>query len=176
MQSGYENVFPINIGGTAELDGMKATMVQAKHTSSYGETEGTPIYAGEAAGYILNFDQDHTVYHSGDTALMYDMKLIQDMYTPTIAILAASGQFTMGPKEAAYAVENLLDVEYVIPNHAFPTQEQAASRKTLDQLVEAFPVVQLMMGKDEEFKNALKEDCSTKVMILGYGEEIDISI
>ncbi|ANX10671.1 hypothetical protein ABE41_001415 [Fictibacillus arsenicus] len=99
-------------------------MVQAKHTSSYGETEGTPIYAGEAVGYIFDFHNDHTLYHSGDTAIMSDMKLIQDVYEPTIAILSSSGHFTMGPKEAAYAVKNLLNVQYVIPSHTFPTKKR----------------------------------------------------
>lgn len=41
------------------------------------QTHGTPVYAGEAAGYIFNFLHDYTFYHSGDTALMSDMKMRQ---------------------------------------------------------------------------------------------------
>jgi hypothetical protein len=41
------------------------------------QTHGTPVYAGEAAGYIFNFLHDYTLYHSGDTALMSDMKMRQ---------------------------------------------------------------------------------------------------
>jgi L-ascorbate metabolism protein UlaG (beta-lactamase superfamily) len=172
MQKGFKHVFPVNFGGSIQLEDTTITMVQARHSSSYGETEGTPIYAGESAGYVIDFQDDHTLYHSGDTALMLDMKLIQDVYKPTIAILSASGQFTMGPKEAAYAVKNLLDVEFVIPSHTFPSKDTAASPQTLATLVGAFPVVENMIGRDHEFKAALGNETRTKVVILGYGEEV----
>ncbi|MGM0845217.1 MAG: metal-dependent hydrolase [Bacillota bacterium] len=172
IKEGYENLFPINLGGSFVFKDLELTMVQAKHTSSYRETEGTPLYAGESSGYILDFTGDHTVYHSGDTALMLDMKLIQDFYKPTIAILSSSGQFTMGPKEAAYAVEHLLDVEYVIPSHTFPTKEAAVSKETLAALLEAFPVVANMVGRDKEFASHLADYKKTKPVIMGYGEEV----
>ncbi|WP_283152639.1 metal-dependent hydrolase [Guptibacillus hwajinpoensis] len=173
IQDGVKNVYPLNFGGTFELEDVAVTMVQAKHTSSYKETEGTPIYAGESAGYVLDFSNDHTLYHSGDTALMMDMKLIQEVYEPNIAILSSSGQFTMGPKEAAYAVKNLLNVETVIPSHTFPTKETAPQPETLDGLVEAFPVVQNMMDKDDKLANELA-GTNTKVIVMGYGEEVEL--
>jgi L-ascorbate metabolism protein UlaG (beta-lactamase superfamily) len=171
LQKGTKNVFPINLGGSLDLTDMKATMVQAKHTSSYGETEGTPIYAGEAAGYIFDFKNDHTLYHSGDTAIMSDMKLIQDVYQPTVAILSSSGHFTMGPKEAAYAVKNLLDVQYVIPSHTFPAKETAPAPEILDGLLQAFPVIAAMMDKDKDLLDELKDYPHTDVVVMGYGEQ-----
>ncbi|WP_226683507.1 metal-dependent hydrolase [Sutcliffiella horikoshii] len=172
MQKGFQNIYPINLGGSFAFSDLKATMVQAKHTSSYGETEGLPIYAGESAGYILNFLDDQTVYFSGDTALMLDMKLFQAVYEPSIAILSCSGQFTMGPAEAAYAVRHLLDVKYVIPSHTFPSRESATSVETFDQLIQAFPVVGNMIGRDGELAELLAQEESTKVVLIGYGEEI----
>lgn len=171
LQQGIRNVLPINLGGSVFLDDVTVTMVQARHTSSYNETEGTPVYAGEAAGYIFDFENDYTLYHSGDTALMLDMKLIQDVYHPEIAILSSSGHFTMGPKEAAYAVQHLLKVKYVIPSHTFPNKETAASPESLDQLLKAFPVVEHMIDKDKELKDLLKDFPQTEVITLGYGEE-----
>jgi L-ascorbate metabolism protein UlaG (beta-lactamase superfamily) len=173
MQDNVKNAFPLNFGGTVQLEDMAATMVQAKHTSSYKETEGTPIYAGEAAGYVFDFSDDHTLYHSGDTTLMMDMKLIQEVYQPSIAILSSSGQFTMGPKEAAYAVKYLLNVEIVIPSHTFPTEETAPQPETLQELLNAFPIVQNMMDKDNELANELTGS-NTKVIVMGYGEEVEI--
>ncbi|WP_077212526.1 metal-dependent hydrolase [Bacillus dakarensis] len=170
LQQGIKNVLPINLGGSVLFDDVTVTMVQARHTSSYNETEGPPVYAGEAAGYIFDFKNDYTLYHSGDTALMLDMKLIQDVYRPEIAILSSSGHFTMGPKEAAYAVQNLLNVKYVIPIHTFPTKETAASPEWLDQLLKAFPVVENMIDKDKELKELLKDYRQTEVITLGYGE------
>jgi L-ascorbate metabolism protein UlaG (beta-lactamase superfamily) len=175
LQQGMRNVLPINLGGSVSFDDVTVTMVQARHTSSYRETEGTPVYAGESAGYIFDFVDDYTLYHSGDTALMSDMKLIQDVYQPEIAILSSSGHFTMGPKEAAYAVQHLLNVNYVIPSHTFPTNETAASPESLSQLLKAFPVVEDMIGKDNELKDLLKDDQQIEVIPLGYGEERDFT-
>lgn len=171
LQKGIKNVFPINFGGSVSFDDVQVTMVQARHSSSFGETEGAPVYAGESAGYIFDFANDYTLYHSGDTALMADMKLIQDVYKPEIAILSSSGHFTMGPKEAAYAVKNLLNVEYVIPSHTFPTTETAPAPEALNQLLQAFPIVEFMIDKDKDLKELLKDYPKTEVITLGYGEE-----
>ena len=106
---------------------------------------------------------------------MTDMKLIQDVYQPEIAILSSSGHFTMGPKEAAYAVKHLLNVEYVIPSHTFPSKETASSPESLTQLLNAFPVVEYMIDKDNELKELLKDYKKTEVIPLGYGEEKEFS-
>lgn len=171
LQQGIRNVLAINLGGSFSLDDVTATMVQARHTSSYGETESSPTYAGEAAGYIFDFIDDYTLYFSGDTALMYDMKLIQDVYHPEIAILSSAGQLTMGPKEAAYAVKHLLDVKYVIPSHSFPSEETAQSNEALTNLLLAFPIVENMIGKDDELQELLKDYERTEVVVISYGEE-----
>ncbi|RPF51079.1 metal-dependent hydrolase [Aquisalibacillus elongatus] len=172
LQQGLQNVMPINLGGSVFFEDVKVTMVQALHTSSYKETQSTPIYAGESSGYILDFTDDHTVYHSGDTAIMSDMKLIQDVYQPSIAILSSSGHFTMGPKEAAYAVKHLLDVDYVVPSHTFPTKQTSTSPELLEALLNEFPVVENMIGKDQELQKHLEDYTDTKVVLVDYGEEL----
>lgn len=58
----------------------------------------------------------------------------------------------MGPREAAYAIRNFLDVDVVIPSHSFPTAEAATSKETYDQLQSAFPVVKNMGNRDHELK------------------------
>ena len=171
LQQGIKNVYPINLGGSIQLEDVKVTMVPAKHSSSYKETEGTPIYAGEAAGYIFDFIDSHTLYHSGDTAVTYDIKIIQDLYKPNIAILSSSGQFTMGPQEAAYVVKNFLNVDYVIPSHTFPTKETAPAPEALENLLAAFPIIETMMDKDHDLEKLLKGYSKTKVVVLGFGEE-----
>ena len=171
MQKGIEDVYPINLGGSITLEDVTVTMVPAKHSSSYGETEGPPMYAGEAAGYIFDFTNCCTLYHSGDTAVTSDIKLIQDIYNPTVAILSSSGHFTMGPKEAAYTVKKLLDVDYVIPSHTFPTKKTAASSKNYDLLLEGFPIVTQMMDRDKELAKLLVDYDRTEVIVLGFGDE-----
>ncbi|WP_243297860.1 metal-dependent hydrolase [Bacillus litorisediminis] len=171
LGKGMKNVIPLNVGGQFEYEDLELTMVTARHTSSYGETIGAPMYAGESSGYILDWKNDHTIYHSGDTAMMSDMKLIQEVYKPSIAILAASGHFTMNPKEAAYVVKNLLDVDVVIPSHTFPSEKTASSKETLQSLLTSFPVVEYMIDRDNELQKLLKDYERTRVDILRYGEE-----
>ena len=45
-----------------------------------------------------------TIYFAGDTALFGDMRLIGELYEPDLAILPIGDHFTMGPRQAAYAL------------------------------------------------------------------------
>jgi len=48
--------------------------------------------------------------------LFGDMKLIAELYKPDLAMLPIGDLFTMGPRDAAYAIR-LLGVKHVIPMH-----------------------------------------------------------
>ncbi len=45
-----------------------------------------------------------------------DMKIIKDIYKPSVVMLPIDGRFNMGPKEVCYAL-TLLEPEVVIPMH-----------------------------------------------------------
>jgi len=90
-------------------------MVQAFHSSSI-EEDGKPVYAGVATGYVVKFENGTTIYFAGDTAVFGDMRLIGEMYRPDIAFLPIGDFYTMGPEQAAKAVE-LLGVRHVVPMH-----------------------------------------------------------
>ena len=75
-----------------------------------------PLYLGEPAGFVIEMENDFRIYHAGDTAVFGDMRLIGELYRPDIALLPIGGHYTMGPREAALAVE-LLDVKHVLPIH-----------------------------------------------------------
>jgi len=119
-----------NKGATADFDGIKVTMTEAFHSAGAQLTgfEGVNRFVGEAAGYIMEFENGRTVYHSGDTSLMGDMKsIIGDFYKPDIAILPIGGVFTMGPNEAAFACK-LIRPKIAIPEHygTFPVLVQSS--------------------------------------------------
>lgn len=101
----------MNKGGSVVFDDFKVTMVSANHSSSFNGQ-----YTGEPAGLMIRFDNGYTVYHAGDTNVMYDMKIYAELYKPDIALLPIGDNYTMGPVEAAYAV-NLLQVKKVVPIH-----------------------------------------------------------
>lgn len=107
-----------NIGGTVEVAGLQVTMVQAMHSSGVpNPAGGAPLYGGASTGFVIRFPGDLVVYQAGDTGVFGDMRLIADLYRPTVAILPVGDHFTMGPRQAAYAVGLLPGVETVICGH-----------------------------------------------------------
>jgi L-ascorbate metabolism protein UlaG (beta-lactamase superfamily) len=107
-----DNVHGINKGGTVEVDGVKVTLTDARHSSS--TADGT--YAGEAAGVVVELENGTKVYHAGDTCAFGDMQLLGRIHEPDVAIVPIGDYFTMGPREAAVALE-LLGVKRCIPCH-----------------------------------------------------------
>ncbi|MDE3239867.1 MAG: metal-dependent hydrolase [Paracoccaceae bacterium] len=116
-----------NKGGTVTLNGAKVTMVNATHSSSVTGADGAPVYTGGEAGYMIA-GEGHTIYLTGDTDVMADMKVFNDLHAPDIGILCAGGHFTMDMKRAAYAAKTFFNFKTVIPCHyrTFPLLEQNA--------------------------------------------------
>jgi L-ascorbate metabolism protein UlaG (beta-lactamase superfamily) len=127
---GVENVIGYNKGGTAEAEGLRFTMVDARHSSSFTQPDGTILHTGDPNGYIVTLEDGRRVYVAGDTSVFGDMALIGRLYKPDVAILPIGDFFTMGPFEAAEAIR-MLGVKKVVPTHygTFP-----ALHGTPDQL------------------------------------------
>ena len=111
---GVKNLEPMNKGGTVTAKGLRITMTDARHSSSFDENG--IVYLGEAAGFIVKLENGQTIYFAGDTSLFGDMKLIGELYKPDIAFLPIGDRFTMGPDTAAIAAK-WLGVKQVVPMH-----------------------------------------------------------
>ena len=165
-----QNVFPLNFGGTYPLlDNIQVTLVPANHSSSFGEEEGfKPV--GLPAGFIIRLENGFTIYISGDTGFMSEMKtLIGDFYKPDLAVLSIAGIFTMGPVEGAYAA-NLIGAKHNIPCHWFPQVANAADPEGMKKLIEAFPPINFMMDKNKEFSRELERYPGIESLLLNPGE------
>lgn len=119
----------LQIGGGQSFPFGRVKLVPALHSSS---CDGR--YMGSEAGVVLR-DTDGTVlYHAGDTALFSDMELIGRIGLD-VALLPIGDKFTMGPEDAATAVE-LLRPRVAIPMHydTFPpiTQDAAAWKAAVE--------------------------------------------
>jgi L-ascorbate metabolism protein UlaG (beta-lactamase superfamily) len=112
---GVSNISGMNKGGTQKVGEIEVTMVHAFHSCGIQDSDKI-VYGGEACGYIIRLPGGLTVYHSGDTAVFGDMKIIGELYSPDVAMLPIGDHYTMGPREAALAVR-LLNVRHVIPMH-----------------------------------------------------------
>ncbi|HEX2457709.1 MAG TPA: metal-dependent hydrolase [Vicinamibacterales bacterium] len=131
---GLQNVIGMGIGGTISVAGLEITMVPAVHTSSVVEN-GSIVYLGEPAGFVVRMENGQAFYFAGDTALFGDMRLIGEMHSPDVAFLPIGDHFTMGPDAAARACL-MLGVRQVVPMHygTFPILTGTPDR--LKQLVE----------------------------------------
>ena len=99
---GVKNTRPMNKGGSQQLGGVTVTMTHAVHSCGIVD-DGRIIYGGEAAGYVLRFDDGRAIYFAGDTNVFGDMQLIHEIYQPDLAFLPIGDLYTMSPREAAVA-------------------------------------------------------------------------
>jgi len=112
---GMKKVHGMSKGGTHALHGLRVTMVHAVHSSTIEDGDRL-VPGGEAAGFVIEFENGTRVYHAGDTDVFSDMKLIGEIYKPTIAALPIGDLYTMSPLQASYAAR-MLGVKTVIPIH-----------------------------------------------------------
>lgn len=137
----------MHIGGAYNFDFGRVKFTIAHHGSQ------TPdgVYAGEPAGVIITID-GKTVYHTGDTGLFLDMKLIGEMNSIDYMLLPIGDNFTMGIDDAVKAVE------FVNPKIAIPIHYNT------------WPPIE---SDPEEFKSkvrAVNKEC----IVMNYGEEIEL--
>jgi L-ascorbate metabolism protein UlaG (beta-lactamase superfamily) len=147
QRKGLQSVTGMNPGGTFSVFGMSATMVPAVHSSSVVEDD-RPVYAGVAAGYVIRFEDGPTVYFAGDTSIFSDMRLIGEMYRPTIGFLPIGDMYTMGPEQAAVACD-LLGIRQVVPMHYGTFPALTGTPAKLRELVEprGIQVLELRPGE-----------------------------
>src|SRR5205085_7996825 len=88
--------------------------------------------AGSAAGVVLQIKGGPTLYHTGDTDVFGDMKLIGERFHPDVMLACIGGHFTMDPHGAALAA-TMVKPKVIVPRHyaTFPvltgTPEQLQS-------------------------------------------------
>jgi L-ascorbate metabolism protein UlaG (beta-lactamase superfamily) len=148
---GFEKeIQPMSKGGSQQIGDFGVTMTHAMHSNSIDDS-GERIYGGEPAGLVVRLPGGFTLYHAGDTALFGDMKLIAELYQPQLAMLPIGDLYTMGPREAAYAIR-LLGVKHVIPMH-----------------YATFPA---LTGTPEQLREEIKELAGLSIHALRPGETL----
>ncbi|MCE4961086.1 metal-dependent hydrolase [Staphylococcus chromogenes] len=122
---GIENVHGMNIGGKWQFDFGTLKFVQAFHSSSLMDDNGKPIYLGMPMGVILTLE-NKTIYHTGDTGLFSDMKLIAERHPVDVCFVPIGDNFTMGIEDASYAINTFIQPKISVPIHynTFPLIEQ----------------------------------------------------
>ena len=146
-----EQLVGMNKGGTYREKDLRATMVNAEHSSGI-DFEGQVLPGGEAAGFIVRFDNDFTMYHTGDTCLFAGLEeLITERYKPQLLMLPIGDLFTMGPEEAAIFAQKVR-AQHIIPMHwgTFP----------------------LLTGTPQALQDFLADDYKDRVILLQPGDVV----
>jgi L-ascorbate metabolism protein UlaG (beta-lactamase superfamily) len=68
--------------------GIRVRGVESRHTS-FRQAPGGQYLSGQPLGFILHADPGVRIYHSGDSAIFSDLKLIGELYRPNIGLLCA---------------------------------------------------------------------------------------
>ena len=118
LPGGADAVTGMNKGGTVEVGRARGDDDRPPTTRPATGTRTAACRSTSASrpGSCVTMENGFRIYHAGDTAVFSDMRLIGELYRPHIALLPIGGHFTMGPREAALAVE-LLGVKHVLPIH-----------------------------------------------------------
>ena len=118
----------IKLSGAA--NGVQIALVQADHSNNAPRSlltdpekanlaaDNLNAYVGHANGYVVTFTNGLKVYLSGDTAVMGDMKtILNGFYKVNLAVMNM-GSFAMQSEESAFAINELIQPNAVIPSHA----------------------------------------------------------
>jgi L-ascorbate metabolism protein UlaG (beta-lactamase superfamily) len=144
---GVKNGHGMSVGGGYRFPFGYAKLTPALHgTGIDGGAHG--IHSTMPNGWWLDLG-DARLYHAGDTALLTDMQLLQGKVD--VALLPIGDNFTMGPEDAARAVD-FIKPRVVIPMHygTFDVIEQ--DPRHFESLVgDKAKVVVLKPGESYEF-------------------------
>lgn len=139
----------MHIGGAYNFEFGRVKLTIAHHGSAAGES-GLE-YTGNPCGFLITMD-GKTIYHTGDTGLFYDMKLIGEMNKIDLMFLPIGDNFTMGVDDAVKAVE------FVKPKIAVPMH---------------YDTWDIIHVEPQEFKKKL-DGSSTRVEILKPNQSIEL--
>ena len=140
----------MNIGGKAEFEFGTVKFVQAFHSSSLTDDNGIPVYLGMPMGVIIEVE-GKTIYHTGDTGLFSDMKLIADRHPVDVCFIPIGDNFTMGIDDASYAINSFIKPKISVPIHydTFELIEQDPNK--FKEAVSVGEVQILKPGEDVSF-------------------------
>jgi L-ascorbate metabolism protein UlaG (beta-lactamase superfamily) len=117
-------------GIAVRVAGVKVQPVECRHWSQIRMPDGT-FASGVPMGFVIYADEGVRFYHYGDSAIFSDLKLIGELYRPTIGaigianpkeilhMITAPGEMLtaeMSPREGALAAQ-WLGLETVLPCH-----------------------------------------------------------
>jgi len=141
---------PLHLGGSHEFPFGRVKMTIAQHGS--GSAEAPEVYCGTAGGFLITIGGKQ-LYHAGDTALTYDMKLLSEYTKVDLAMLPIGDNFTMGIDDAVHAVQ-LIKPRLVVPMH--------------------YNTFDVIAADPEEFAAKVRAQTESEPVVLNVGDSIEV--
>ena len=171
-----KQVVIMRFGGKRKIGGVKIALVQAIHSNGLSpaflnkamadamKPDGLSAYVGPDNGYILTFTNGLVVYISADTGHTSDMEtIVRRYYKAELAIMTIGDVYSMGPEEAAWAVNELIKPKSVIPTHANEVSTEGGkvkpgskAEKFMKLVSKSIPVYLPLSGRTMEFDGDAK--------------------
>lgn len=121
----------VRFGASRKVGGVTITTVPATHSNGVNpafidgdlgnllKASGLNASVGPPTGYVVTFSNGLTVYLSGDTGITAEQEnTVRGYYNAKLAVINIGDNFTTGPLEAAYVINNLVKPNAVIASHA----------------------------------------------------------
>ncbi|MGZ5718858.1 MAG: MBL fold metallo-hydrolase [Burkholderiales bacterium] len=118
-------------GGSVTIGGVRIATVPAWHSNGLDpdyiggdlgkamREAGIAGVVGLATGDVLKFSNGLVAYLSGDTGITSEQdRVVRGYYAAKLAVMNIGDNFTTGPTEAAYVINDLVKPSSVIPSHA----------------------------------------------------------
>lgn len=137
----------MHIGGAFQFDFGRIKLTQALHSSVTPDN----MCVGAATGFLI-YVEGKIIYHTGDTGLFSDMKLIGEMNPVDWLLVPIGDNFTMGIDDAVRACE------FINPKNAVPMHYNTFDVIQADPNVFVDKIAQLNING----------------RVLGFGEEINL--
>jgi len=117
-------------GAQREFNDVKVKAVEARHVHRIRRTEKDDRFVlGVPMGFVISDANGVTVYHSGDTCIFGDMKLIGELYRPNIMMIEVGALPGFIPVSSPF--ELALTVRWIRPDVVIPMHDPKGSATKL---------------------------------------------
>lgn len=120
----------VRFGASRKIGGVTITTVPAVHSNAVSgemidgelgkmlQAASLGAYVGPPTGYVLTFSNGLVVYLSGDTGITAEQDtVVRQHYKAKLVVMNIGDNFTTGPKEAAFVINDLVKPNAVIASH-----------------------------------------------------------
>lgn len=154
-------------GMEMEVAGVGVRPVESHHWS-FGVTPKGELLSGPALGFIVDAGKDLRIYHPGDSAITYDMKLWGELYRPTVGLMHVTLPENSLPHMEAYRCGELTVYEALLASQWLGLNHVVVSHYADPQSPDVVSFTRLAREAAES------RGLTAKVTVMRPGETIDL--